>query len=132
MRHLLFSVILAVVVAPVASADVGVSISVGEPGFYGQLDIGGYPSPELIYRKPVIIQQRLTPVPPPPIYLHVPPGYAKNWRKHCHEYDACWRPVFFVRDRWYTDVYVRRHRELRRHRVERRIERREERRGGPR
>ena len=41
-----------------------------------------------------------------PIYLHVPPGHEKKWRKHCREYDACGRPVYFVQDNWYNDVYV--------------------------
>ena len=30
-----------------------------------------------------------------PIYLHVPPGHAKNWRKHCAHYNACGQPVYF-------------------------------------
>jgi hypothetical protein len=52
--------------------------------------------------------------PPPnvvvePIYLHVPPGHAKNWRKHCHEYHACNRPVYFVRSKEYEPGYVRDH-----------------------
>jgi hypothetical protein len=41
-----------------------------------------------------------------PIYLYVPPGHAKNWRKHCHRYHACGQPVYFVQERWYHDVYV--------------------------
>jgi hypothetical protein len=135
-RLILLSAVLAVISAPVSAANVAVSISVGEPGFYGQLDIVDFPKPELVNTKPVIIERRVLAIPPQPIYLHVPPGYEKNWRKHCHEYDACWKPVFFVRDKWYNDVYVARHREHMKHRVERRIdrkiERRKERRGaGP-
>jgi len=34
---------------PAHAADVGVSISVGQPGFYGQIDIGDFPQPQLIY-----------------------------------------------------------------------------------
>src|SRR2546425_10235251 len=33
---------------------------------------------------PVVVAE-----PVQPIYLHVPPGHAKHWRKHCHEYNAC-------------------------------------------
>jgi hypothetical protein len=89
------------------AADVGVSISVGQPGFYGQIDIGNFPRPQVIYPRPVVV----SPVPvgvhiPPPLYLHVPPGHAKKWNKHCHKYNACGRPVYFVQDRWYNDVYV--------------------------
>ena len=32
-----------------ASAQIGVSINIGEPGFYGRIDIGDYPRPRLIY-----------------------------------------------------------------------------------
>jgi hypothetical protein len=41
-----------------------------------------------------------------PIYLHVPPGHEKKWSKHCSKYNACNRPVYFVHDKWYNDVYV--------------------------
>jgi hypothetical protein len=92
------------------AADVGVSISVGEPGFYGRLDIGSFPQPQVIYARPVVMQA------PPrvvyePVYLRVPPGHAKDWRKHCGKYGACDRPVYFVQDRWYHDVYAPRYRE---------------------
>ena len=92
-----------------AQAQVGVSVSIGEPGFYGQINIGDYPSPRLIYTEPVIIQRVVTPG--RPIYLHVPPGHEKNWSKHCARYNACGRPVYFVRDEWYNDVYVPAYRE---------------------
>jgi hypothetical protein len=45
-------------------------------------------------------------VAPQPIYLHVPPDHAKDWRKHCREYNACAQPVYFVQDGWYENVYV--------------------------
>ena len=41
-----------------------------------------------------------------PIYLRVPPGHQKEWKKHCHAYNACGRPVYFVRDDWYEREYV--------------------------
>ncbi len=112
MRHLLFAAALVLTTAPVLSADVGVSISIGQPGFYGRLDIGGYPQPPVIYLQPRVIERVL--MDRPPIYLRVPPGHAKNWRKHCHKYDACGEPVFFVEDHWYNDVYVPRHLDNRR------------------
>ena len=52
----------------------------------------------------------------------VPPGHARNWRKHCHKYDACGRPAYFVQDSWYRSVYVPHYRE--RHRDDRRDDRR--------
>ena len=40
---------------PAFAADVGVSVNIGQPGFYGRLDIGGYPPPALIYAQPRFI-----------------------------------------------------------------------------
>ena len=104
--------------APVASAtDVGVSVQVGQPGFYGRIDIGNAPRPMLVYPEPILVQPARIAVVRQPIYLHVPPGQAKNWSKHCYKYAACDQPVYFVQDRWYEDVYVPRYRSA--HRSER-------------
>lgn len=92
--------------APVFAADVGVSVSVNQPGLYGRVDIGSFPAPQLIYPQPVLIQPAPVAVVQQPLYLHVPPGHARKWRKYCGRYDACGRPVLFVQDRWYNDVYV--------------------------
>lgn len=92
------------------AADVGVSISIGDPNFYGRIDLGSFPRPQLIYPQPVVI----SPYPHnayAPIYLRVPPGHAKDWKKHCKHYDACGRPVYFVKDDWYRDVYAPDYRE---------------------
>lgn len=86
-----------------AAADVGVSISIGQPGFYGQIDIGDYPRPVLVYPEPVIIEVGVA---RPPMYLHVPPGHAKKWGQYCARYGACGHPVYFVQESWYNDVYV--------------------------
>jgi hypothetical protein len=94
---------------PALAADVGVSISVGQPGFYGRLDIGDYPPPQVIYAQPRII--RHSGMDRPPVYLRVPPGHAKNWRKHCHQYNACGERVYFVQDNWYNREYVPRYQE---------------------
>ena len=110
MKRMLFASALAALAAPTLAADVGVSVSIGQPGFYGQIDIGNYPRPQVIYAEPVIIQRAPVGVVRQPVYLHVPPGHAKNWSKHCYRYDACGRPVYFVQDRWYDEVYVPRYR----------------------
>ena len=103
---------LAALTAPALAADVGVSVSVGQPGFYGRIDIGNAPQPQVIYAEPVVIHRpRPTVVMPPALYLHVPPGHAKNWAKHCAKYQACGRPVYFVQERWYSDVYAPHYRE---------------------
>lgn len=102
--------IAAATVAP-ASAEVGISIRVGEPRFYGQLDIGDryYGRPPLIYSEPVVIERRYRRV--APIYLVVPPGHARHWQSYCGRYNACATPVYFVRNDWYRDVYAPRYRE---------------------
>lgn len=106
MKRYVFSLLLAAATLPAFAADVGVSVSVGQPGFYGRIDIGNAPRPVLIYPQPVVIQKVYVAQPPPPLYLHVPPGHAQKWSKHCHKYDACSRPVYFVKDDWYNNVYV--------------------------
>jgi hypothetical protein len=108
MKHLVFAAALAVLAAP-ASAEVGVSVTVGHPGFYGRIDIGGFPEPRLVFPEPVVIEH--VHEVGPPVYLHVPPGHAKHWAKHCHEYGACGRPAYFVEELWYRDVYVPRYQE---------------------
>jgi hypothetical protein len=106
MKRSLLAILLATAVTTALAADVGISISVGQPGFYGQIDIGNAPRPVLIYPQPVVIQRVQVVEAVQPIYLHVPPGHAKNWKKHCQKYDACARPVYFVKDDWYNNVYV--------------------------
>ena len=101
---------LALAAAGAVSAAPDVSVSIGgevAPGVYGRVDIGtGRPPPPVLYPQPVVIVK-----PPPkvvlaePVYLHVPPGHAKNWRKHCRKYDACGRPVYFVKSAEYEPGY---------------------------
>lgn len=95
--------------SPTLAADVGVSLNVGQPGFYGQINIGDAPRPRIIYAQPVVIERQL--VRQEPIYLHVRPGHARNWKGHCHEYSACGQRVYFVNDNWYNTVYVDHHRQ---------------------
>jgi hypothetical protein len=99
---------------PAFAADVGVSVSIGQPGFYGRIDIGDFPQPRVIYSEPRIIH--VVPMEREPIYLRVPPGHARHWAKHCHEYNACGERVFFVQDDWYNREYVPRYQEQHRDR----------------
>lgn len=106
MKRSLFAAALGAIAMPVLAADVGVSVNIGQPGFYGRIDVGNAPRPQLIYPEPVVIERAPANVPPRPIYLYVPPEHAKDWRKHCHKYSACGQPVYFVQKGWYEDVYV--------------------------
>jgi hypothetical protein len=93
----------------VSAADVGVSVNISEPGFYGRIDIGRVPGPVLIYPQPLIIEQAPINLMRQPIYLRVPPGHEKKWDKHCRRYNACGQPVYFVQNGWYRDVYAPRY-----------------------
>jgi hypothetical protein len=91
-----------------AQAQTDVSVSVGgiiKPGVYGRVEVGTRPPPPVIYPQPVIITQpvivaqpAVVVAPPQPLYMHVPPGHAKKWNKHCYKYNACNQPVYFVQN----------------------------------
>ncbi len=88
-----------------AGTDVGVSISIAQPGMYGRIDIGTVAvRPVLVYPQPVLVAR--VPAPPAPVYMHVPPGHAKDWKKHCSHYGACGVPVYFVQEDWYQRNYA--------------------------
>jgi len=91
-----------------ARAEVGVSIEISQPGVAGRIDIGRFPTPQVVLPRPVLIRpvppppRAAAPLPPPePVYLWVPPGHQRNWARHCERYNACGVPVYFVRDDWY-------------------------------
>ncbi len=114
------SVVTPALAADAAKADIGVSISVSQPGVYGRIDIGRFPQPTVVVQQPVIVMapppprtvvvqpQPVVVARPEPVYMWVPPGHRKNWKKHCRAYNACGVPVYFVRDDWY-DKNVRPH-----------------------
>lgn len=107
----------------VLAANVDVNINIGQPGYYGRIDIGDFGRPQLIYSEPRVIYRNVSPR--EPIYLRVPPGHAKNWRKHCGKYNACGERVYFVQDSWYNREYVPRY-QAKHQRNERRDDRRDD------
>ncbi len=88
------------------AADVGVSITLGQPGFYGQINIGNDLMPRLVMPQPIIIAPPQPGVVLAPMYLRVPPGHRKKWGAYCGQYGACGRQVYFVDDDWYEREYV--------------------------
>lgn len=89
---------------PAIASNVSIGVSIAgeiQPGIYGRVDIGNRPPPVLVYPQPVVIAP--TAVVGAPMYLHVPPGHARNWGKHCRKYNACGVPVYFVRSVEYDD-----------------------------
>lgn len=102
------------------ASDLGINVILSgqvSPGVYGQVEIGNTPRPRVVYEQPVIIVSDRRYVREAPIYLHVPPGHSKHWSKHCHEYHACGRKVYFVRSEEYEPDYQHRetHNEHREH-----------------
>jgi len=104
MNKLLIVAVAALAAAPAVSADIGVSIGIGDPNFYGSIVIGDAPPPVLVYREPVVIVRSVVVM--EPIYLRVRAGHAQNWSQYCGQYNACGRPVYFVQDEYYNDVYA--------------------------
>ncbi len=111
MKKLLPLTLAACTLAPaLAQTNVGVSIGINQPGVYGRIDIGAFPQPRIVYPQPVVIMQTPIAVHQQPVYLYVPAGHQKNWKKHCGRYNACGQPVYFVREDWVRERYEERHR----------------------
>jgi hypothetical protein len=119
MKSLILGMAIAAAAFP-ALAQTNVSVSVGQPGFYGQINIGDFGPPPVVYTQPVIVQQPRVVYEAAPVYLRVPEGHRKHWSKWCGRYNACGQRVLFVRDEWYTNTYVPRYREQHYRVVERR------------
>jgi hypothetical protein len=82
------------------AADVGVSVVISQPGVYGRVEFGRFPPPQVVVVEPVVMRPvRVVYPAPEPALIWVPHGHRKKWHRHCHRYDACDRPVRFVRDR---------------------------------
>jgi len=105
--------------------DVGVSIEISQPGVFGRIDLGRFPQPQVIVQRPIVIAPAPRMAQPEPVYLWVPPGHQRNWRRYCNRYGACGVPVYFVRDGWYRENVSR---DQGRYRDDRREDRRDERR----
>ncbi|EIK45595.1 hypothetical protein O59_002273 [Cellvibrio sp. BR] len=93
---------------PAMADDLGINVILeGEvaPGVYGRVELGNDSRPNIYYREPMIIVSDSKYARSRPVYLHVPPGHAKNWGKHCSKYRACDRPVYFVRSAEYDEHY---------------------------
>ncbi len=90
--------------AAAQAADVSLSLH-GQvvPGLYGQVQISE-PSRTVIYHEPVRVYHHPTtevryypaPVYVQPMIIHAPKKHRRNWKKHCHAYQACGRQVQFV------------------------------------
>lgn len=109
-RHLCFIIPLSL--APFSNADdLGIRVILEKeiaPGVYGRVELGNDAHPDLYYPQPTLIVKDSKYARYRPVYLHVPPGHAKHWDKHCHKYNACGRPVYFIRSAEY-ETYEKEH-----------------------
>ncbi|MGI6655379.1 MAG: hypothetical protein ACOX5Z_00830 [Desulfobulbus sp.] len=90
-------------------AHAALHITIGDSAFYGLLDMAGFSNPRFINPNPIIIDKsglRMGRGMDNPLYLRVPLGHLKKWSKHCHKYNACNRPVYFVDENWYQNTYA--------------------------
>ena len=89
----------------VHARDINVGVSIAgefQPGVYGQVNINTMPGYSLMYPQPaVIVSQPVYAVPVQPVYMHVPVAHAHHWSAHCGYYNACSRPVYFVKPQHY-------------------------------
>ena len=86
MKTILAAVALATatLTAPAFAENFGVSVGMGDNGYYGRIDIGNAPQPVVYNTQPVIIQQQ--PVYVEPVYMRVPVAHQHHWRHHCGAY----------------------------------------------
>lgn len=105
MKRILLVVATALVASPLfAIAETNVAVP---PIRYGRIDTGEFPQPQLISDQPVTAPGGAGAG--GPLYLHVPARHTKSWDKYCQRYEACGRPVYFVRDDWFKNVYTPRY-----------------------
>jgi len=105
MKPILLIPFLAFLGTPALQAQAPININLGEPGYYGPIVIDdSYPKPRLMFSDPRVLDEAHRTG--RPLYLHIPPGHAKDWEKHCKHYDACDQPAYFVEESWYSDEYV--------------------------
>jgi hypothetical protein len=142
LRTALVALTLTLTVAGAAQAQAYVNVTVGgafAPGVFGQISLGNNPPPPVLNVQPVIVGQPIFGA--PVMYLHVAPEEYRDWGRYCGRYQACGRPVHFVRvdndNRWWEhhnehlrgEDYYRRFGEREYgHRDERGFDRRDERR----
>lgn len=88
MKRLFLVVAAAIVSAPaLAGPQVGVSVSIGQPGWVGQIDVG---PPARVYAPPAVVvvpQPVYAPAPVvvhQPVYVRAAPYAPRNWRPPAH------------------------------------------------
>ena len=100
-RNVAIAAIAIVTAAPLASAaDKDASAVITgpvTPGVYGRVEVAHKPLPALVFEQAMFVERPDTAGRVEPLYLHVPPEHARNWKRYCDKYQACDHPVFFVK-----------------------------------
>lgn len=99
-RHVVGSLLLAAAGATDAQPRDHVNMTAGgplRPGVYGRIEVRSAPPPPVLSPRPVVAWKEAGSGAHEPVYLYVPAGHVRRWSQHCHRYDACGRPVYFVR-----------------------------------
>ncbi len=78
--------------------------ALGQPGFYGVIPPMQGWKPKLWNAAPIIAGAAIAGA--VALYLNVPNNQRNNWSRYCAQYNACGRPVYFVQDNWYRNVYA--------------------------
>ena len=86
----------ALMTATAANAATNISISIGDPGYWGVIPALAGHAPRVWNSAPVVAA----------IYLNVPDRERLDWPRYCGKYNACRRPVHFVRNDWYRNDYA--------------------------
>ncbi len=100
-----------IVYAPV-QAQTPLTLQLGQPGYFGPINLGNLAPPPVYSFRPVIVRPDAkrrdgwTQDATRPVHLRVPMNQARDWGRYCGMYQACNVPVQFVRDDWYRDVYA--------------------------
>lgn len=99
-HHVFAGLLLTAAGAAHAQQPAYVNVTAGgplRPGVYGRIEVRNAPPPPLVSARPVVASMELGPPRYEPVYLYVPGGQVRRWSKFCQRYDACDRPVYFVR-----------------------------------
>lgn len=100
-HQVLGGLLLAAAGAAEAQQHAYVNVTAGgplRPGVYGRIEVRNAPPPPLLSPRPVVASRQLgSPPRVEPVYLYVPAGQVRRWSRYCGRYDACERPVYFVR-----------------------------------
>jgi hypothetical protein len=67
------------------------------PGVYGKIEVRKGLPPPVVHAQPVTVRPPQQAKASRPVYLYVPPGQLRRWPQHCAKWDACEKPVLFVR-----------------------------------